>query len=80
MNKYQALYEAKQYGSFRQLLDDVVKKYPENNAFIVKKNKAKKEYDYVTYKRFYDEVNYMGERKPLRMDGNTFCGFNGSRS
>ncbi len=60
MNKLQTLYPAEQYADFRQMLADVAGRYPENNAFIVKRDKSKKEYTYITYKRFREDVNRLG--------------------
>ncbi len=60
MNNLQALYPAKEYSTFRELLGEVVAKYPENNAFIVKNGKSKKEYTYIKYRNFFDEINALG--------------------
>jgi len=60
LNKLQTLYPAKEYVTFRQLLDEIVARFSENNAFIVKKDKSKNEYTNITYKRFYGEVECMG--------------------
>ena len=60
MNDLQTLYPAKEYNSFRALLGDVVSEYPENNAFIIKKDKNKKEYTYIKYKQFYSDIEKLG--------------------
>ncbi len=60
MNKFQTLYPAEQYPDFRQMLSDVATRYPNNNAFIVKRDKNKKEYTHITYKRFREDVNRLG--------------------
>lgn len=60
MNDLQTLYPAKEYRTFRELISEVSATYPENNAFIIKKDKSKKEYTYIKYKRFYEEINALG--------------------
>lgn len=60
MNDLQTLYPAKEYNSFRALLGDVVSEYPENNAFIIKKDKNKNEYTYIKYKQFYSDIEKLG--------------------
>jgi len=60
LNDLQNLYSAKEYANLRELLNEVTKTYPDNNAFIVKTDKTKKEYKYVTYTRFQNEINALG--------------------
>ncbi len=60
MNPFQTLYPATEYADFRQMLSSVVEKYPENNAFIIKPDKNKKEYKYITYTRFQKDINCIG--------------------
>ena len=53
--------KAKEYHDIREILQDSVEKYPDNSAFIIKhKNGKDVEYEKVTYKRFMDEINYLG--------------------
>lgn len=60
LNKLQNLYPSKEYDTLRDLLGEITEKFPENNAFIVKPDKSKKEYKYVTYKDLSHEVNALG--------------------
>jgi len=60
LNKLQALYPAKEYRTFRELLDDVTAEHGDNNAFIIKKDKSKKEYTNITYTNFSDDINALG--------------------
>ena len=43
LNPLQTLYEASEYRDFREMLSSVTAQYPENNAFIIKKDKTKKD-------------------------------------
>ena len=53
--------KAKEYRDIREILQDSVKNYPDNSAFIIKhKNGKDVEYEKVTYKRFMDEINFLG--------------------
>ncbi len=60
MNKYQIMYDATEYADFRRMLASVTEKYPENDAFIIKPDKTKKEYTHITYTRFQNEVRALG--------------------
>lgn len=60
MNPLQTLYEASEYRDFREMLSSVTAQYPENNAFIIKKDKTKKEYTYITYTQFQEDVQSIG--------------------
>ncbi len=60
MNKLQTLYPAVQHKDFREMLSAVVEKYPNNNAFIIKKDKSKKEYTHITYTQFQKDINCLG--------------------
>lgn len=60
MNKNQAFYDAHEYSDMREMLLDVAEKYPNNNAFIIKKDKAKKEYTYITYKKMIADMRALG--------------------
>lgn len=49
----------KEFKNIKEILENSVNKYPENNAFIIK-NKDKKTYTNITYKRLQDEINQLG--------------------
>ena len=50
---------AKEFNNIREVLENSVAKYPENNAFIIK-NKDMKTYTNITYKRLQEEINALG--------------------
>ena len=60
MHKYQTIYPATEYADFRELLSCVAEKYPDSDAFIVKRDKTKKEYTHITYSKFQADVNRLG--------------------
>ena len=49
----------KEFQNIREILNNTVEKYADNNAFIVK-NKDMKTYTYITYKRLQEEINQLG--------------------
>lgn len=55
------LYEATEFDNIRDVLNNAVKKYPNNNAFIIKEVIDKKiEYKKITYKEFGEQINQLG--------------------
>lgn len=53
--------KAKEYRDIREILQDSVKNYPNNSAFIIKHKDGKNvDYEKITYKRFMDEINFLG--------------------
>ena len=53
--------KAKEYRDIREILQDSVKSYPDNSAFIIKHKDGKNvDYEKITYKRFMDEINFLG--------------------
>ena len=53
--------KAKEYRDIREILQDSVKNYPDNSAFIIKHKDGKNvDYEKITYKRFMDEINFLG--------------------
>ena len=53
--------KAKEYRDIREILQDSVKNYPDNSAFIIKhKDEKNVDYEKITYKRFMDEINFLG--------------------
>lgn len=53
--------DAKEYTDIREMVKDVVAKYPKNNAFIIK-NKQGKETNYtnITYEEMLEDINGLG--------------------
>lgn len=49
----------REFSNIKEVLDNSVKSYPENNAFIIK-NKDKKTYTNITYQRLQNEINQLG--------------------
>ncbi len=60
MNKNRAFYDAPTYTDIRHMLASVAERYPNHNAFIIKKDKDKKEYTYITYTRLLEEIRALG--------------------
>ncbi len=60
MNKLQTLYPAECFTDFRQMLSAVTEKYPDNYAFITKRQKGEEPYRYITYTIFQNEVQALG--------------------
>ena len=53
--------KAKEYRDIREILQDSVKNYPDNSAFMIKHKDGKNvDYEKITYKRFMDEINFLG--------------------
>ncbi len=52
--------KATKFSNIREIIYNSVKLYPNNNAFIIKKDIKKAEYKYVTYKQFLDDINCFG--------------------
>lgn len=48
-----------EYSNIREVLNDAIRLYPNNNAFIIK-NKDKKTYTNITYTQFGDDINKLG--------------------
>ena len=60
-DKRMNLYEATEFETIRDVIRNAVKKYPENNAFILK-NKIDKDVEYkkITYKQFGEDIDSLG--------------------
>ena len=55
------LYEAKEFNNIREIIKNAIEKYPDNNAFIIKKKDGKEvKYENITYKRFGEEIDALG--------------------
>lgn len=61
MNKKRVLYQAKEYRDIRELVNETVKTYPDNIAFIIKEKKQEKvEYKNITYKMLQEDIDALG--------------------
>ncbi len=61
MNKKRVLYDAREYRDVRELVNDIVSRYPDNIAFIIKKRlEDKVEYKNITYKMLKEDINKLG--------------------
>lgn len=55
------LYDAKEFNNIKEIILDAVKKYPNNNAFIIKNKQAKQvTYTNITYTKFLEDINALG--------------------
>ena len=60
-DKRMNLYKATEFETIRDVIRNAVKKYPENNAFILKNKKDKNvEYKKITYKQFGEDIDSLG--------------------
>lgn len=62
MNKDKSkIYDVEEFENIRDIIKDVTKRYPDNNAFIIKKKENNEiKYENITYTRFLNEINYLG--------------------
>lgn len=60
MNKKRILYQASEYQDIRELVNDAVKRYPNNIAFIIKEKKEEITYKNITYKMLQEDINKLG--------------------
>lgn len=61
MNNKKALYEAKEFRDIRDMINESVKKYGDNIAFIVKeKQEGEVSYKNITYKMLQEDINKLG--------------------
>ena len=61
MKPYRKLYDAQKFDTIRDYINDAIKKYPNNNAFILKnKNGNEISYKYITYTMFADDIKAFG--------------------
>lgn len=60
MNKKRILYQAKEYRDIRELVNDAVRTYPNNIAFIIKEKKEEVTYKNITYKMLQEDINKLG--------------------
>lgn len=50
----------KEYSNIREVLEDSINEFPDNNAFIIK-NTDKKTYTNISFKKFGEDINCLGE-------------------
>ena len=61
MNSKNKIYDVKEFKNIREIINNSIKKYPENKAFIIKnKDNNKEKYKNVTYKEFGEQINALG--------------------
>lgn len=61
MNKKRVLYQAKEYKDIRELVEETVKAYPDNIAFIIKEKQGEKiTYKNITYKMLKEDIDALG--------------------
>lgn len=61
MKKSKRIHSAIKFDSVKEMIENAVKLYPNNNAFIIKhKNNKDITYEKITYTRFQNEINYYG--------------------
>lgn len=61
MKTYNKIYEAKRFKDIREIIDNSVKLYPNNNAFIIKEKEGKNiKYKNITYKELKNQINALG--------------------
>jgi len=61
MVKNEKIYDAPRFNNVREIFENTVKLFPNNNAFILKEKQEKKiEYKNITYTEFKKDVDYLG--------------------
>ena len=61
MKTYNKIYDAKKFNNIKEIIDNSVSLYPNNNAFIIKEKQGKDvKYKNITYKEFQNQINYFG--------------------
>ena len=61
MKSKNKLYKAKEFNNLREIIQNTVNLYPNNNAFIIKNKKGKEtRYTHITYTKFLDDINNLG--------------------
>lgn len=58
MKKLRKINEAEKFETVREYINRAIEKYPNNNAFIIKKKKN--DYKYVTYKQLGEDIQNLG--------------------
>ncbi len=63
MIKNVKLYDANKYNNLKELVDETVKLYPNNTAFVLKQTQGKDvKYKNITFDMFGKDINYLGTR------------------
>lgn len=52
--------EAKKFNNIREVMYNSAKLYPTHNAFTLKRDIKKSEYEYITYSKFLENINNLG--------------------
>lgn len=61
LKKSNAIYKSTEYSNLRELLNNSIKLFPNNNAFIIKNTENKNViYKNITYKEFQEDINCLG--------------------
>ena len=61
MKVYRKLYDADKFDTIREYINSAIKKFPNNNAFILKnKDNGEVHYTNISYTRFGDEIKALG--------------------
>ena len=61
MKAYRKLYDAEKFDTIREYINNGIKKYPNNNAFILKhKNGKEVSYTNITYTKFGEDIKAFG--------------------
>ena len=61
MKSTETFFEYPKLNNIKEIIKLSVEKYSENIAFILKKKNGKNvSYEYITYKRFFEQVNFFG--------------------
>ena len=61
MKTYRKLYDAEKFDTIRDYINNAIKKYPNNNAFILKnKNGNEVTYKHITYSMFNNDLKSLG--------------------
>ena len=61
MKTYRKLYEAEKFDTIKDYINNAIKKYPDNNAFIIK-NKTQNNINYtnISYNKFSEDIKSLG--------------------
>ena len=61
MKTFNKIYDAKTFKNIREIINNSVELYPDNNAFIIKEKEGKDvKYKNITYKEFQKQINSLG--------------------
>lgn len=61
MKTYNKIYDAKSFKNIREIINNAVTLYPNNNAFIIKEKEGKNvKYKNILYSEFQKQINSLG--------------------